>query len=150
MPEINLTNYSVIIMKKIFAILLSLLFVASVFGVASATAKETCKYEFIGPTSVQVGDTFQVKMMMEGGCCWSYYGGVKDSIESICTQPECEGYDIIPGGYLFTYKALKVGTYKLLSTGCSPEERVDYIVTVTPREYPMLSFMKLLGLGKKK
>ncbi|HOC77657.1 MAG TPA: hypothetical protein PLO36_06125 [Methanofastidiosum sp.] len=138
-------------MKKIFAILISLLFVASVFGVATTMAKEPCKYEFIGPESVQVGDTFQVKLMISGGCCWSYYGGVKDSIESICTQPECEGYDIIPGGYLFTYKALKVGTYeKLLAVGCFEDERVYYGVTVTPREYPMLSFMKLLGLGKFK
>ncbi|HOI76966.1 MAG TPA: hypothetical protein PLI06_05065 [Methanofastidiosum sp.] len=138
-------------MKKIFAMLISLLFVVSVFGVASAMATEPCKYEFIGPTSVQVGDTFQVKLMLNGGCCWSYYGGVKDSIESICTQPGCEGYDIIPGGYLFTYKALKVGTYeKLLAVGCSEDERVYYGVTVTPKEYPMPFFMKLLGFGKKK
>jgi len=150
MSEINLTNYSVIIMKKIFAILISLLFVASVFGVASAMAKDTCKYEIIGPTSVQVGDTFQVKLI-QNGCCWGSPVGVKGALEVICTQPECEGYDIIPGGYLFTFKALKVGTYeKLFYVGCFEDERIYYGVTVTPREYPMQKFMKLLGLGKKK
>ncbi len=138
-------------MKKIFAILISLLFVASVFGVASTMATEPCKYEIIGPTSVQVGDTFQVKIMLDGGCCSSFYGGVKDSIEVICTKPGCEGYESIPGGYLYTYKALKVGTYeKLHAVGCSPSETVYYGVTVTPKEHPMHHFMKLLGFGKKK
>ncbi|NPV49799.1 MAG: hypothetical protein HPY60_01185 [Candidatus Methanofastidiosum sp.] len=137
-------------MKKIFAIIISLLFVVSVFGVASAMAGDPCKYEIIGPESVQVGDTFQVKLM-QNGCCWGNNGGVKGALEQFCTQPGCEGYDIIPGGYLFTYKALKVGTYeKLFYVGCFEDERVYYGVTVTPREYPMFSFMKILGFGKNK
>jgi len=138
-------------MKKIFAILLSLLFVASVFSVASVAAKPngSCKYEIIGPTSVQVGDTFQVKVM-RNSCCTSGPIEVKGALELLCVTSECEKYEEIPGGILFTYKALKVGTYeKLFSIGCSPSETVYYGVTVTPREYPMLSFMKLLGLGKK-
>ena len=136
-------------MKKIFAILVSLLFVASVFGVASATAR-TCEYEIIGPTSVQVGDTFQVKVM-KNGCCSSGPTEVKGALELLCVTSECEKYEDIPGGILFTYKALKVGTYeKLFTIGCSEDEWVYYGVTVTPKEYPMASFMKLLGFGKKK
>ena len=137
-------------MKKIFAIFLGLIFLGAVFGIASVGAKPngSCKYEIIGPTSVQVGDTFQVKLIISG-CDWGWNSGVKGALEAVCMQPGCEGYDIIPGGYLFTYKALKVGTYeKLIHVGSSPDT-VYYGVTVTPREYPMQHFMKLLGFGKK-
>ena len=133
-------------MKKIFYF--GFVFVASVFGVASTTAR-VCEYQIIGPTSVQVGDTFQVKVM-QNGCCTGGPIEVKGALELLCVTSECEKYEEIPGGILFTYKALKVGTYeKLYSIGCTPSETVYYGVTVTPREYPMLSFMKLLGLGKK-
>lgn len=138
-------------MKKIFAIVISLLFVVSVFGVAQTMAREPCKSEIIGPTTVQVGDTFQVKVLfIEGDCCMTYSMGIKGSIEYVCSKPVCEGPEPIPGGYLFTFKALKPGTYKFISSGCPEDEKVYYTVTVIQKEYPMHQFMKILGFGKKK
>lgn len=53
-------------MKKIFAILISLLFVASVFGVASTMAQIPCpcneEYYKISRDSVKVGETFTISL----------------------------------------------------------------------------------------
>ena len=113
-------------MKKIFAILISLLFVASVFGVASTMAT-IC--ELPSFTTVQVGDTFTLKNTFEPCGDWEKYMDAQDL-----------------GGGVYQFKALRPGK---VTFNCGSCGGTTATVTIAPREYPMFSFMKLLGLGKK-
>ena len=73
-------------MKKIFAILVSLLFVASVFGVAQTMAQTNCpgckcdteSYYKISRTSVHVGETFTLSIKQE---CYPSAGALEFKTE---------------------------------------------------------------------
>jgi hypothetical protein len=129
-------------MKKIFAILISLLFVASTFGVASVMAPPPpCECQIIGPDYVRVGDTFQVEIKTIGSC------GVGFLVESpIAKLIEKE---ITPDGYILTYEALGVGNIHIASCGPTGDE-FNYFVTILPKELPMNQIMKILEKNKNK
>jgi hypothetical protein len=130
-------------MKKIIAVLMSLLFVVSVFGIASTTAfSPTLKAT---PTNVAVGEIITVTYDKSG-----FYDHELDVI----------AYDNLPKGGVvklsgptynatedmtyWTYRATSVGTV-VFSTGPKTDP-----VTITPKPHPIASFMKILGLGKEK
>ncbi|HGJ65751.1 TPA: hypothetical protein ENS27_10210 [bacterium] len=115
-------------MKKIFSILISFLFLVSVVGIASVAS--TCYLPDV--TTVHVGETFTVKYPCN--ICDQGY------LELVGKTGEFNEY--------YTYKALKPGKVSF----CSNCENKNYCATVTilPKEYPIFSFMKMLGFGKKK
>ena len=117
----------VIIMKKIFAILIGFLLLGTVFGVASVMAT-IC--ELPSFSSVQVGDTFTLKNTFEPCGDWEKYIEAKSL-----------------GGGIYQFKAIKTGKVTFNCGSCGGETAT---VTILPREYPMFSFLKILGFGKEK
>ena len=111
-------------MKKLFAVLVGLIFLGSVVGIAAVTAK--CNLPDV--TTVKVGGTFTVGWPCE--ICDEGYLQVVSNID----------------GYV-TYRALKPGKV----TFCNDCEGQTYCatVTITPKSSPMKEFMKILGLGQK-
>ncbi|KYC51994.1 MAG: hypothetical protein AMQ22_01056 [Candidatus Methanofastidiosum methylothiophilum] len=142
-------------MKKIFAVLVTLLFVASVFGVAQTMAAPDCSgcncnevYYTVSQTSVQVGDTFtaSVKLGCLGGLDFDTSPGKfsemiqYDPSKNLVINTET-------GWATATFKALRPGTLAI-SNDCCPNDSIT--ITMTPKSHPMFSFMKILGFGKKK
>ena len=134
-------------MKKIFAILISLLFVASVFGVASIMALDpvpscTCPHSTISQASVQVGDTFTVTRKV--GCTYNITSTPGTPAETIVqvSSGTSDGFETV------TIKALRSGTVTFTNhdTACSTDVST---IRITAKEYPFASFMKILGFGKK-
>ena len=144
-------------MKKIFAIVISLLFVASVFGVAQTMAGSGCPtctcvdYFTVSQTTVQVGDTFTASIDigclsdpdLENNFIWTTTPG-KFS-ETIGFNDETD-VKIENCTVTATFKALRPGTLIITHKGCGD----SVTITITPKEYPFASFMKILGFGKKK
>ncbi len=112
-------------MKKIFAMLISLLFLGSVIGMASVGA--TCYVP--DDITVRVGDTFTVKYPC-----------------SICEEGYLEEISDIDG--YVTYKTLKPGKVKFCAYCGDPV--YCGTITILSRSLPMDFFMKIFGFGKKK
>ena len=129
-------------MKKIFAILISLLFIASVFGVASTTA--TSFTLTATPTTVAVGDIITVTYDKDYGSDPAVvaYGTLPKGDVVKVSGPT---YKAAEGLTYWTYRATKVGTI-VFETGAPKTGPV----TITPKSHPMFSFMNILGFGKKK
>jgi len=130
-------------MKKIFAILIGLLLFGSVIGVASVTAGGSCDCSqvnfFLSQTTVQVGDTFTITK--RGYCEYDeqpYPGTLEEMLQFVSGSDEGIWETV-------TFRALKPGTITYTSEDCSDV----HIVTIIPKEYPIFSFMKILGFGKK-
>lgn len=132
-------------MKKLFAILVSLLFVASVFGVAQAMAGGGCECPpgTISQTSVQVGDTFTVTR--KAGCTYDITSTPGTPVQTIVqvSSVTANGFETV------TIKALRTGTVTFTNHDSVCSTDISRI-TITPKEYPFASFMKILGFGKKK
>lgn len=144
-------------MRKLYAILVTLLFVTSVFGVASITAQMSCvgctceNYYLLSRTSVHVGETFTLSIKQE---CYP----VPQALE-FKTEPgkfnETIQYDpttdlkIENGWVIATFKALRPGTLTITSH-CSQCMNDSVVVTINPKSTPMKKFMEMLGFGKKK
>ncbi len=129
-------------MKKIFAILTSLLFVVSVFGVASVVAivYQCDGAEIVIPSSVQVGDYFIYKSN-----CTTTHSVVGGGVFDDYVLPG----EILPmeGDYFVVrHRTLKPGTLQFCPCDCAAACRT---ITILPKEYPMASFMKILGLGQQ-
>ncbi len=155
-------------MKKIFAILISLLFVLGTFGFASAVSEsDSSTIDCCDPTnfdidktSVKVGETFTVTVQYP---CLFCLEGV--SFEHPCDiqivwstlingPPE---YPFPPGSpiervgvenlgdgkHIITLRAVSPGTIVFKNEDCSKT------VTITSRAIPMDKFMKFFGLGNK-
>ena len=143
-------------MRKLYAILVTLLFVTSVFGVASMMADGGCpcdeQYYKISQTSVQVGDTFTLAINndclfdadIEDNFIWEASPG--KFREMIWYDPK----DIISenGWTTATFKALRPGTLTVTYDHGGCKDSVT--ITITSKEYPMNFFMKIIGFGKKK
>ena len=129
-------------MKKIIAILISLLFVASVFGVASTLAGgDTVAV----PESVAVGELITV-YYETGGVSWDPVTEGTAKVGKL-SGPTVTN-ETINGKVFVTkwvYKAYTPGTVTFTSYPGSFDT-----VSVTPKPHPMFSFMKILGFGKKK
>jgi hypothetical protein len=150
-------------MKKIFAILISLLFVASTLSFASANGGYDCcdpEKFYVSKTSVKVGETFAVYYYQSfvSGC--SYNVNTEDElVEKIIINVYRDGklfesYDLRKGenipGYANecyieeVYIAVKPGTAVFYTSNCGEKK-----VTIKSRALPMDKFMKFFGLGKK-
>jgi len=125
-------------MKKIFAVLVTLLFVASVFGVAQTIAG--CA---TFPSCIQVGTEFEVRV--PNGAAYSFYAGEDEYVKFI-------GITLNPGGTdIIRYEAKKVGTHiGLIQCSGTYDAVIVETCATTRNSYPMFSFMKILGFGKKK
>jgi len=135
----------VINMKKIFSILISLLFVASVFGIASVMAGDDCHCDgtdVIIPAQVKVGQEYLLKTRVGCGGSVTVVGGGNpgDYITQVGSAWREGDMDVSK------WIALKVGTLNYCPS-CPPTNCKT--ITITPKSYPMFSFMKLLGFGKK-
>ncbi|HOC77489.1 MAG TPA: hypothetical protein PKO31_02220 [Methanofastidiosum sp.] len=152
-------------MKKIIAILISFLFVASTLSFASANGGYDCcdpEKFYVSKTSVKVGETFAVyyyQSFVSG--CYAYEVNPKDElIEKILINVYKDGklfvsYDLRKGetlpGYIDecyieeVYKAVKPGKVDFIRTKTCKET-----VTISSRALPMDKFMKFFGLGKFK
>ena len=144
-------------MKKIFAILISLLFVASVFGVAQTMAQVNCdcpcdqEYYKISKTSVHVGETFTLSARI--GCLpglkydaepWKFSEMIQyDETKDLVLNTET-------GWATATFKALRPGTLTITNQCAGECDGESIKITVTPKSLPMDWIMKKLGLGKYK
>ena len=150
----------VILMKKIFAILVSLLFVVSVFGVASTMAGE-CPNPVASPDVVKVGEL----ITLTSTC---YYGNdpiiiadgdkPKGDAELVSRPEKTSAKGLFPveePTYTWVYRATAAGTIKFdftIETAFirpEPEHSVSNPVTITAQSYPMFKFMKILGFGNE-
>jgi len=145
-------------MKKIFAILISLLFVASVFGVASTMAFVDYPDKVTAtPESVKVGDLITVTTNFYS-CQDPDIIADGDKLKGdaeLVSRPEmttAKGLEPVDETYTWVYRATAPGTIKFDFT---VEEfgaigsRISNPVTITTNAYPMLKFMKILGFGKE-
>ncbi|MDY1591197.1 MAG: hypothetical protein RBS85_03410 [Methanofastidiosum sp.] len=125
-------------MKKIFAVLTTLIFISSVFGVAQTIAG--CA---TGLDCIQVGTEFEVRV--PNGVPCSYYAGEDEYVKYIGITENPGGTDII------RYKTKKVGTReKLVECNGYYDAVITETCATTRNSYPMFSFMKIFDFGKKK
>ena len=137
-------------MKKIFAILISLLFIASVFGVTQTMAivdplPPPCKCDgtdVVLPSQVEVGKEFNFKYRT--GC---------DGIISVLGGGDKDNY-MIQVGEEWTEGEMTVRKYRALSPGTLNfcpfcEEPNCVTLQILPKSTPMQQFMKILGFGKE-
>jgi len=152
-------------MKKIIAILVSFLFVASTLSFASATVNgwhdccDPANFD-ISTTSVKVGETFTV-YHYSWGCTPTITEG-EDLVEKIHVDVYFMGelfgsYDPrterVPDSspftwYEITYRAVKPGKV-VFSVPNSSNCNGKVEVTIKSRALPMDKFFKLFGFGKK-
>ncbi|NPV50152.1 MAG: hypothetical protein HPY60_03000 [Candidatus Methanofastidiosum sp.] len=160
-------------MKKIFAIIVSLLFVVSLFGVTQTMAQLDCctpeNFE-VSRTSVHVGETFTVSFRMFCGMLYIpddslfelTHINIYDETGALRYSIENDGQPFsiqVNGMYLeeITLRAIRPGTvfFGLDCSGftcqvCDITCDCHKTVTITPKEYPMLKFMKILEKNKNK
>jgi len=146
-------------MKKIMAVLISLLFVLSTFGVASVAATYNgcnCNQtNVVVPKTVTVGQEFVFLYKVECGSRHFTDSGspnISEYIQVISEYGE--------SGYMaFKYKALKPGTIYFCDDQCSTCAPNIYefkcytnclAVNIVKKEYPMDWILKKFGLGKYK
>ena len=167
-------------MKKIFAVLVTLLFVASVFGVAQTMAGVSyyCDdYYRISRTSAHVGDTLTISLLLEATSDVNIgdktinnivtgivaNGGLPYQIgplELINVEYFDENWNLIQSGFIPNPTDPRIKWITWTFRGAQPgtisftsdeEDCGDTVtITVTPKATPMSSFMKILGFGKKK
>ena len=122
--------------KKIGCILLSILFVLLLVGCGNKNA------ETVSLPDVEVGSSFEIYLAAHSGTpySWEYEIELSEGIEYISREfiPTNNDPGIIGGGnYIYTFKAIKVGGYKIkfslmsiTNTKQVPREIVIYLVTV--------------------
>ena len=147
-------------MKKIFAILISLLFVVSVFGVASTMAG-ACSNPTASPETVKVGDLITVTSFcpFENDPIIIADGNKPKGDAVLVSRPErisSKGlYPVEVTTFTWIYRATAPGTIKFdFVTGSTftisePTHFVSNPVTITSNSLPMLNFMKILGFGNE-
>jgi len=137
-------------MKKLYAIIISLLFVGSIFGIAPLAAvcidcppSPTCtcgqtNYH-IDKTLVTVGETFTFS---KNNLCTYNESAVPGSLDQ--TIQFVSGYT--EGGWsTVTFRAISPGTVIFTNVKCGEVVTVK----ILPKSTPMKQFMKILGLGQK-
>ena len=125
-------------MKKIFAILIGLFFVGSVFGVASVMAPPPDNTTYINPNKLYYNVGENVIVTSNGGY---------DALETpngVLSYVSSE-WNPTKGILTMTWKAEKTGIVEFYSDYTSILIKVGI-----DKPTPMFSFMKILGFGKKK
>ena len=150
--------------KPLMAILVSLLFVVSTFGVGAVMAPPVCgpggeinimiacvdscsdpgSCNIYGPTAVQAGDIITVKV--ENQVC-----GFFNIVNIDCDYFELLDFDFEHAGdctatIVYTLRALRLGTVGA-TFDCNGNK---LNLTVIPKEYPMQQFLKILEKNKNK
>lgn len=120
-------------MKKIFAILISLLFIVSVFGVASTMAFPPSTYIIPNKLYYNIGEN--VIVTSDG----VYIPVVTPSGVLSLVSDSWDGQKLV-----MTWKAEKAGTVKFYNDNTSV-----LIKVAIDKPTPMQQFMKILGFGKK-
>lgn len=148
----------VITMKKIFAILISLLFVVSVFGMASLIATD-CLDPTASPDLVKVGDLITVTSFCYFGSDPTIIadGNKPKGGAELVSRPEVgvAGKGLSPVELTWVYRATAPGTIKFdfnpltTTSGTNGYTGVSNPVTITSNSLPMLNFMKILGFGNE-
>jgi len=144
-------------MKKIFSILISLLFVVSVFGVASIMAG-VCPNPTASPDTVKVGDLITVTTFcpVDNDPIIIADGDKPKGDAVLVSRPDIteeRGLERIQ--YTWVYRATAPGTIKFdfvrdsTLTVIEPTHFVSNPVTITSNSLPMLNFMKILGFGNE-
>ena len=124
-------------MKKIFAILMGLLFFGSVF---SSAVLGCCMDSITAtPNKVKVGELITVE-------CNGFCNPVPLMIEGT-GNASFVSLVLVDNHNTYTYRATKPGIIRFFNSDC-PVKSND--VTITSNSYPMQMFMKMLGLGKYK
>ncbi|NPV51326.1 MAG: hypothetical protein HPY60_09050 [Candidatus Methanofastidiosum sp.] len=136
-------------MKKLYAIVISLLFVVSVCGIASlaATCTEGCgptcscsatNYH-IDKTLITVGETFTFS---KNNLCTYNESATPGSVDQ--TIQFVSGYT--EGGWsTATFRAISPGIVTFTNANCGGAVTVK----ILPKSTPMDKFMKILGFGQK-
>lgn len=146
-------------MKKIFAILISLLFVVNVFGVASLIAKD-CPDPTASPDLVKVGDLITVTSLcyFDKDPTIIADGNKPKGDAELVSRPEIVeaiGLSLVEQTFTWVYRATAPGTIKfefsppLVTSGTNDYTKVSNPVTITSNSLPMLNFMKILGFGNE-
>lgn len=121
-------NFNCDLMKKLFALSISIIFILSSIASVMATI---CNKPSV--TRVEVGDTFTIQSPII--LCES--GGYLELLSNVNGE--------------YTYRALKPGKVNFCcGLGRCVTKGNATTVTIFPKEYPVASFMKLLRLGKEK
>jgi len=128
-------------MKKIFAILISLLFVASVFGVASILG-EACRPTDVSSSTVRVGETFTFSFKSEGTPDITDINLTGTGAVVLVSGPTKIGED---HQWVTTYRAISPGDVKLVV-----DNYCESHVQIISRDLPFKFFAKLFKFGKKK
>jgi len=145
-------------MKKILAILISLLFVVSVFGVASTMAFEGNLKVTATPEIVKVGDLITVTTNFSS--CQDPMiiadGDKPKGDAELVSRPDIsaeKGLFPVEQTFTWVYRATAPGTIKFDFTeeefGTIEGSKISNPVTITSNTLPMLNFMKILGFGNE-
>ena len=121
-------------MKKIFVILMGLLFLGSVFSYAVLGCCMTSITA--SPNKVKVGELITIQC--QGGC---------DPGTLLIEGTGNASFVSYNGATnVFVYRANKTGVILFYNSRCTEVKSNN--VNIVPNSYPMFSFMKILGLGK--
>jgi len=140
-------------MKKLYAIIISLVFVGSVFGIAplAAVCTENCDPPpsptctcgqtnyYLDKTLVTVGETFTFSKNIL--CTYNESaapGSLDQTIQFVSGSTEA-------GWSTVTFRAISPGTVTFTNVKCGEVVTVK----ILPKSTPMEKFMKILGLGQK-
>lgn len=145
----------VINMKKIFAIVISLLFVVSVFGVASTMAGLEEIRVTATPENVKVGELITVTTNFPSSQDPTIIAdGNKPKGDAVLVsrpeKTEAKGLFPVERTWTWVYRATAPGTIKFdFEVDLSSGSRISNPVTIATNSYPMNSFMKILGFGNE-
>lgn len=123
-------------MKKVFAVLISLLFVASVFGVASILGG-ACDPTYVSSSTVRVGETFTFEATID--TIPTVTG--KGAVILVSGPTKVDAYT-----WITTYRAISPGNVEINAGGNYCESSVQII----SRDLPLKFFAKLFKFGQKK
>ncbi|MCC7573375.1 MAG: BatD family protein [Candidatus Methanofastidiosum sp.] len=142
-------------MKKIFAILTSLLFIVSVFGVASAM--EVAYSVVAAPETVKVGELITVTTNYNPGKDPTIIADgdkPKGDAELVSRPNIADECGLEPAERTWIYRATAPGTIRFdfsppATSTINGNTRVSNPVKITSNSLPMLNFMKILGFGNE-
>jgi len=141
-------------MKKIFAILISLLFLGSIVGITSLSANGLTVECYFDKSIVHRGEyvTYTIELCNHGvGSQYVMFmdGGSSESfLEFVSTNIELNTEYVIKPGECLEAKAVFIATDFGEINECGDCGCIS--LKVLPKSLPMQQFMKMLGLGKKK
>jgi hypothetical protein len=139
-------------MKKLYTIIISLLFLVSVFGIASLAAVTECPGCPLPPSCTCGATNYQIdKTLVTVGETFTF------SKNNLCTYNESAAPGSLEQTIQFvsgsTQSGWSTATFRAISPGVVTFTNVKcgevVTVKILPKPTPMQQFMKILGLGQK-